>query len=310
MSGEFIDVRALRLKAESVEGTYETLAAADAMQILNGEAQIQEDPLTREIDKPDGGARPSVQTRRRVTITGGIELAGAATAGNAAPHAALLLNAGHAEVLDAGPPAGAEYSPVLKGFASASAEFFWDGERYRAKSGRSRLTSIAAEINNYLRAEFEYMGLIESIAEAAVPSDDVSAFQAPQPLTVESMLASVGGTALEVVSINIDPGIDLNMSYHSEGVIVGHTARSVTGTLRCHRPLVATKDLRTLASTRATEALFLGLSTGTAAEAVEITSATTEFGEPQNVEIDGGYKGWDVPFRMLDDYTLRFGPSL
>lgn len=311
---ELFELRGMRHKLETTEGTDAVPAAVDAVLIQGGEAQISSDPLERNLDTPNGGAKPFVPVRRRGIVTGSVELVGNAIAGTASPLSSLMVNSGHAETLNAGPPANVEYNPVLRNFDSASCYFYHDGEQYRLVGCRSRLTSISMEINNFITAGFELLGQVDGYAETAVPSDDVSAFQDPPALTESSMAVSIGGVDLDGVSLNLDLGVNLALAYSSERVIARQTARAVTGTLRVYRPQIATKDIRAMARDQTKQALAVVLNTGTPWQTTAFTGSSVQFGEPQNVNIDG-LKGWDIPVRLLpvsgnDDYLIRFGDNV
>jgi hypothetical protein len=308
---ETFDLRALRHKIESVEGTAETLAGADAIQIMEGSGQIQIDELERNLDRPAGGARPYVPVRRRVLVTGMIELAGAATAGDAAPIGGLLRNCGHTQALNSAPD-NAEYTPVLTGFPSATFGFYHAGELKTGVGARGRLTSIEMAINDYPKAGIELLGKVEAYSETATPADDLTAFQDPVVGTEASMKIELGGVALEAVSLNLDPGISLVLAYHTEATISRQSVRSVTGTLRVYRPLIATADIRSMAQAQTKQTLLVDYDSGTDARDLSLQAPSVQIGEPQDVDIDG-LRGWDIPVRLLpvnnnDDYTLRFGP--
>jgi hypothetical protein len=307
---ETIDLRALRSKIEAVEGTQETLAAADVVQFLEGSVQISTDNLERNLDRPAGGARPYIPIRRRALITGMIELTGAATAGDATPHTDFFRHCGHTSVLNV-TPANQELTPVLTGFPSMTHGFYWAGELITAVGARGRFTSIDLAINDYAKAGIEVLGKVQAYAEQSVPFDDVSAYQEPTALIEDNLQILLDGVALEGVSLSLDPGINLALAYHSEAVISRQTTRAVTGTLRVYRPLIATSDIRSMAQSASKVPLLVDVVTGTAAQDLSLESASVQLGEPQNVDIDG-LRGWDIPVTLLpvnnnDDYTLRFG---
>lgn len=305
---EPFDLRALRHKIEAVEGTAESLTGSDVVMVQEGSGQIQVDELERNLDRPAGGARPYVPVRRRVMVTGNFELAGAAAAGDPAPHSGFLRNCGHTEVLGETPD-NAEYTPVMRGFPSATFWFYHAGELLRATGGRGRLTSIDLAINDYAKAGFELMGKVDGYAEEAVPEDDISAFQDPVAIIEDNLTVELDGVALEAVSLSLDPGVNLAMVYHSEATVSRQTARSVTGTLRVYRPLIATADIRSMAAAAAKVPLLVDVVTGAAAKDLSLEAGEVQIGEPQNVDIDG-LLGWDIPVRLLPgpDYILRFGP--
>lgn len=310
---EVFELRAFTHKIETTEGTDAVpTPTADAILLHNGSGQIQVDELERAVDNPQGGAKPYVPIRRRAMITGEVELAGAATAGAAAPIGRLLRSHGHTEVLNVGPPAQARYTPLLHGFPSASSYFYHAGERFRIVGGRGRLTSIDLAINDFPKAGIEIMGKVHSVDEMAVPTNiDTSAFQDPIVGTEAEMSILVDGEALEGVSLSLDPGISLNMVYHTEATVSRQSVRAITGTLRVYRPLIATADIRTMARTAAKVPLIVDYTHATAAKSLFLTAPRVQIGEPQIVDIDG-IAGWDIPVRLLpqagnDDYTLGFG---
>lgn len=312
MSLDQFDLRLMRHGVEAVEGVAETLAATNVLRVLNGSGQIQSDNLEREIDRPASGSRPYVPIRRRVVLTGELELAGAATAGQAAPFGDFLRNAGHTEVLNTEPD-NAEYTPAFTGFPSATAYFNHSGEVLHAVGGRARLTTLELAINAYAKAGFEFLGKVSpEPTEEAVPVDDQSAFQAPAPITEDVLTVSVGGVALEGVSLNVDFGVTQRLVYHSEGVFTRHTGRAATGTLRVYRPQIAEADIRSMARNATLQTILFDVVTGTAASDFSFETPPAQLGEPQNVDIDG-LRGWDIPVTFLptaaanDDYTLRFG---
>ena len=304
---DIFDIRAVRHKIEAVENVAETLAAADFLRLNNGSVQIQTDTIELNRDKPDGGARPNVPVRRRGIITGEVELIGAATAGDAAPIGGLLRNSGHTEVLDAGPPAFAEYTPVLNGFPSATVAFNHAGELATLVGARGRLTSIDLAINDFPKAGIELLGRVSAVAEQVVPSDAVPAgYQDPPPFTEANMLVELDSTALEGVSLSLNPGITLSLAYHSEAVIARQSVRAVTGTLRVYRPLNATINLRTIAQATTKIPLLVSLDTGTAAQTLTLAATGIQIGEPQNANLDG-LRVWDIPVTLVQDYVLSFG---
>jgi len=305
---DIFDLRAVRHKIEATENVAETLAGSDGILLNNGSVQIQTDNIQLNRDKPDGGARPNVPVRRRGLITGEIELIGGATAGSAGPLSGLLRNCGHTETEVSGPPANVTYEPVLNNFPSATIGFNHAGELVTLVGARGRLTSIALGINDFAKANVEFLGRISAVAEQAVPADDLSAYLDPPAFTEANMVVSLDSTNLEGISLNLDPGITLSLAYHSEAVIARQTVRAVTGTLRVYRPLIATKDIRSLAETTTKVPLLVSLDTGTANQSTALSAAGIQIGEPQNVNVDG-LRAWDIPVTLIEDYTITFGDT-
>jgi len=326
LTNDKFDLRAFLHKIEDTEGTDAVPApGANAILLLNGEVQIQDDDLEREIDQPAGGAKPRVKVRRRGTITGGIELLGNATAGSASPFSSLLRAAGHTETLlvaDPGPPEvfdAAQYNPILKNIPSASSYFYHDGEFFQLVGSRSRLTSATMEINGIPSADTETLGKVLNISEADVPSGvDFSAFPEPIVGTEDTTTGSfadmsvlLDGVALDGISVSVDFGVELAMRYSTEATRALHRARAVTGTLTIFRPEVATSDIRSMVASRAQVPLIVDYTHTDEARTQSWEFPAVQLDEPRLVNRDGD-KAWEVGFVALptagnDDYTLTFG---
>lgn len=308
------DLRALLLKQEVTEMTDAAPAAAtDAMQIINGTSQMEADKVVREIDRPAGGARPFLLTRKRAMIKGGFELVGASALGSAAPIGALLRCCGHAQTLTAA--TRADYTPILKNVPSASAYFFHGGMRKRALGCRGRITSIAAEINGYAKAEFELGGWVinNTPDQADVPNDtDYSNFPQPYACTTESLTVSINGVAVECVGFTLDPGVDFGMPVHSEGKTTRLRARSSTIKIRMYPAALATLDLYALANAESQVPMVIDITGSTIARQARIAADRVQWEFPQETEIDKDF-GFEVTGTLNpsgagnDDYLLRFG---
>ncbi len=309
-------LRALLLKLEDTEGTDAApTGALNALQIINGQGQIESDRLAREIDKPHFTARPFVNTRRRATLSGSVELLGAAQVGDPAPIDALLRCGAHAytQLDDGGEPAvptGAEYNPVSNGVPSATGWFYHGGEVMKVTGARAALTRITLAINDFAKAEFQIQGSVSAVAEAPQPTDtDYSAFQEPQPITTETFEVTVNEVKVDAVSIQLDTGAQLGMVEHSEARVTRLTDRQVSGTLRIYPPERSHLDIRALVAAH-TRVPILATVTGAAGRNVRLELPTVQFGEPQRVDIDG-VVGWDIPMTAPadagnDDYILTF----
>ena len=309
------DGREFLLAIEGTEGEAETLdPASHAYIIHDGESQIEVEERVLERDRPDGGGRPRVYVRRHGVVTGQVELTGAATAGDASPYSPLYRNAGHAEQLvdEAGPPEikAADYTPVLRGFPSATAEFFHDGELQRMVGARGILESMRWSLDEFNSAGWRLMGLVEAIEEAALPANaDKSAFQMPQVGTQANMTVTLDGTALDAVSLELSNGGQLGMRYGTESTLTLHRSRDWTGTLRIWRPLIADSDIRAMVRSHAQVPLVLDYEDDAAANKANLLLPTVQLGEPRRVNVDGS-KAWDVPVVAVNaglDYRLRFG---
>ena len=326
LTDDKFDIRAFLHAIETVEGTDEVpTGPANAIQLINGEVSIQDDDLEREIDQPDGGAKPRAKIRRRGTITGSIELVGAATAGAASPYSSLIRSAGHTETLlvaDVGPPEvfdAARYMPILRNIPSASSYFYHDGELFKLVGSRARFTSMTWEINGIPTAQIEVVGKVLQISEADVPNDvDISGFPEPIVGTEDQTAGSfadmsilLGGVALDGVSVTHDPGIELALRYSTESTRALQRARAVTGTITIFRPEIATSDIRAMVNSRARVPLLVDFTHDDEWRNQSVLYPAVQLDEPNLVNRDGD-KAWEVGFVALpdqgnDDYDLIFG---
>lgn len=309
------DSREFLLKLEGTEGEdAEPTPGADGYVIHDGESQIEVEERTLERDRPDGGARPRVYVRRHGVVTGSVELSGADTAGDPSPYSSLYQNAGHAEALvdEAGPPEikAADYTPVLRGFPSATGYFYHDGELQKMLGARGILESMRFSLHEFNSGGWRMMGLVEEIEEEALPGGvDKSAFQMPSVGLQAAMSISLDGTLLDAVSVEISNGGQLGMRYGTESTLTLHRSRDWSGTLRIWRPLIADSDIRAMVRTHAQVPLLVDYEDDNAANRASLLVPTVQLGEPQRVNVDGS-KAWDVPIVCVNaglDYRLRLG---
>lgn len=312
MATDVFSLRALLHKIESQEGEDATPApATDAILLQDGAGQINVDELERNIDQPEGGAKPYVPVRRHAVVTGDIELVGAADAGDAPPIGDLLRSCGHTEVLG-DTPDNAVYTPTLTSIPSATGYFYHGGEVIKMTGSRGRLTSLNLSINDFPRAGIELMGKVGSVDEAGMPQNiSTAAFQVPLVGTEANMTITLGSFDLDGISLELDPGVTLSMLYHTEATVSRQGGRAVTGTLRCYRPLRSDVNIRQMAASAVPTTLLVDYDTGTGAQGLWLSAPKVQLGEPQRADLDG-LVVWDIPLRLLpdagnDDYTLGFG---
>ncbi|WP_164084942.1 phage tail tube protein [Pseudazoarcus pumilus] len=308
-------LRALLLKPEATEGTDSApTPAANALQIMNGQGQIESERLSREIDTPYFSSRPFVRTRQRGSVSGSIELLGAAQVGDPAPIDALLRAGAHAytQVLDVDEvtPLAAEYNPVSTGIISATAWFYHGGELVKLTGCRAALNRIMLAINDFAKAEFQLQGSVAGVTESALPGDtDYSAYQEPVAITTESFEVQIDDTKVDGVSIELDTGAQLTMVEHSEARVTRLTDRQVSGTLRIYRPEVSYLDIRALVAAHARVPVFATV-TGPAGRSVRLDLPSVQMGDPQRTDIDG-IAAWDIPIVAMadagnDEYLFTF----
>lgn len=301
MSLESFERRGLILKLETVEGTDSTpTPAADALQILDGQSSLASDTLERALDRPFFGANPATHTKFRGTISGNVELAGAATPGTACPLSSLLQISGFAETLDpTGPPPNTTYNPISTAIKSASAYFYHAGTLKKLLGARASMSGIATSIGGYPMAQINIEGACDDVSEIALPTTfDYSAFQAPVPVTHDRWMMSVAGNNVEAVEFSIDLGNTLATKEHSEGLVSRITDRQPTGVLRCYRPLIATFDAYDAWKVGTLLALVSEVDSGTAGGKTRITVGTAQVDSVEETDIEGDL-GYAINFRCI-----------
>lgn len=309
---QIFTIRGLRSKLEVTEGVDAAPAAADAMQVINGEAKIKPDTQTRNIDQRKFGSKPFLRTNKRWTASYGIELVGHGTQGTAPPTDAELQNSGHALTLDAGPPLLARYNPITNGIISATKEFYHNGELLKALGCRSVPTGMSFGIDVIPVMNINSTGFVVPPTEIAVPDDSLAAFEVPLIGSTESLTITLDSFPVDGVTLDLSFGTNLFLQRHSEKAAARLTQRDVTGTLRLFRPSYAAKNIRNLVETHATVPLVLTQTlAGQEAKGVKLTLGKVQLGDPQTVDIDG-IAGWDLPLTFIptagdDDYILEFG---
>jgi hypothetical protein len=188
------EIRALGIKIETVEGTAETIAAADVIYCSN----LKIDPATPGIERnphlPSLSSLPPVAGRTMMNLSFDMEVI-AATAAGSVPHGAAVLRAcGMGETINAG--ANVIYTPVTSGKKSATCKAFIDGVFYLLKGCRGDL-SEAFKAGDPTKRSVKMMGLWEPSTDTGAYGDLAllsGTFPAYQPKIFRSALLKIGGT--------------------------------------------------------------------------------------------------------------------
>lgn len=204
--GTEINVRraALVAKAESTYGTDSTPAGTDAMLVHN----LRIDPLKlnyaqRNPVMPFLGNQGSVVAAFWSEISFDVELAGAGSAGSAAPYGALLKACALAETLNAG--ADAQYAPVSSSFGSSTMKYYEDGVRHNMLGCRGNAV-FNLKAGGLPMVSFRFLGLHVTVADASVVSPTLTGFQKPvaanltntTPFTLDSYAAVFNDLSIDL----------------------------------------------------------------------------------------------------------------
>lgn len=302
-------LRTLQVKLESAEGVDSSpTAAADSVQVMELAMQVEADTLDRNLDRATFGGRPASLVRKRGLATGTIELVGHATPGTAAPIGPLLRACGHAQSLSVG--VSAIYRPLSALIPSATVYGFHAGERYRFTGSRGMLSSLAFNIDDYPKAQFELRGNPLAMTEAALPNDsDVSAFQEPPVIVQENATMTIAGFNVDGKGLEIRPSVSMDIIHHTEARVARHTDRVTEVTLRFFRSAYYDLDIHAIAESETPVPVAFDITTE-AGKHIDIALPRVQLLLPRAVEIDGHF-AWEVVGRCLpdtgdDEYALRF----
>lgn len=185
----------LAAKAETTEGTAETLVGANAFLAQNIDfspdiAMGERDNLTSSLSP-----FPKVPGERKGGMSFDVELKGSGTAGTAPALGKLLLGCGFAETLVAS--TSATYKPASTGIGSMTLAMYNDGIIYKIWGARGTvsLKNVKGKPSMF---HFEFSGADYSVADGAMLSSGVSYESTlPQPflssqLTIDSYAALIG----------------------------------------------------------------------------------------------------------------------
>ena len=211
--------------------------------------------VRRENIKPNLGQDPSVLAGANVKLTCAVELAGAGAAGTAPKYGPLLRACGLAETINAG--TDVQYDPVSEGEESVTVYFHHAGSLHKMTGARGTW-GLEAQTLNYPRLTFEFTGLYEVPAAAALPSPDFSAFT--KPLTIgfdNTPTFDLFAQSLKMQSLNlaINNTVAFRDLVNGEEVIISNRAPS--GSCVIETPAIGTIDFFAAAKDRTTGALQL-----------------------------------------------------
>lgn len=297
------------LKIETTYGTAPTMAAADAILLMEPQLQIEAQQLERNIAKPFFGGNPFVLVGKVIRLQAMVDLIGSATPGNASPLSALYRVCGHSEVLV--PGTSATYAPVSTGIASATVDFFWAGERHRMTGARGTM-DMTFEIDNYGRAQVVLTGIYQGPIDAAPPAGiSFAAFQTPQSIDTPNWSVAVGAYQAHARSLNINQGGQVSRVATSESTQILITGRQSSG------QLIAMKDADlsvwnpdSIAEAH-TIATIVAAITGSAGRNVSIT-ARCQLGMPNRGSPVEGLAAYQIPLSVIpsgaggDEYSFTF----
>lgn len=277
----------LLVKLEATYGTDPTpTGAANAILCSNMRMRPMDmRTVDRDLIRPFLGSSEQLPTQIYNGCEFSVELAGSGAAGTPPPIGPLLRACGFAETVDAG--VEVVYSPISTGFESATFYMNLDGVVHVGRGARGTVT-LSLKNNERPMANFNFTGLFVPIADAALPTVNLSAWQKPLPCNRNNTpVFTLHGYAAMLDDLQIDVG---NQVVY-RGLIGGAeyvriVNRAVVGSVLMEAVKVADKNWWTAIQGVTTDALQMvhGL---TAGNIVEVESPGVQIHTPDYQDQDG-----------------------
>lgn len=290
---------AILFEKELTYGTDPTpTGAANAMLVQNLQlSPLEGGTVTRDNYQGFLGGRPKIQVNAYVKIDFEVEIAGAGTAGSAAPYGPMLECCGLEETLTA--LTKAEYKPVSSSFDSGTIYAYKDGQLHEANGCRGTV-SFDFTVGQIPKMKFSFIGIYVAPTASANPALTLTAFQIPKPVQkVNTTAYSLHGYSCIAKSLMVDLANDVKFRalIGQESVIIGD--RDTQGKAVIQAPALGTKDFFAIALANTQGALTLTHGT-TAGNIFEITSSTVQLSNPK-YSVDEG--------EIMLEMDLSFVPS-
>lgn len=232
----------IAVEIESVEGTKETLEAADVFLAFNPAFDPMIDMYERDMAREYLSPSPSLPGKRSARLSFDVELVGtSAGAGNAIHYSDALQACGVDETLVAS--TSATYKPVSSGVPSVTVGWYHDGKAYRMWGARGNaVLNMAAGQPGIVRMEF--LGADWEEVDAALFGS--VAYESAKPPVFLGASLSIDGYSALVSRLGLDFGngltlrSDVNQSSGNKSCII--SGRRPIITFDPEDVLVATED--------------------------------------------------------------------
>jgi len=193
---------------EAVEGTAETLLAADVFLVSNASFTPEIEMITRRPLRASLSSYPSIPGRRSAKMSFEVDLTGTAAAGSALHFSDALQACGIVQTLSAG--TSATYTPAIPTTVvpSATLAMYVDGKVYKMWGARGNFKLIM-ESGKPAIIQFEFIGADWSEADAALFSSGVVLNSVLPPIFVDATFSINSFTDAIVGKLEIDSGNNL-----------------------------------------------------------------------------------------------------
>lgn len=244
-------------KIETTEGTLATIAGADVRFVVH-EAKYKTEiaKIDRKIVGPGFAGKRSLISNKLARLTFRTEIVGSGTAGTEPAWAGVLLKACGFKVTTVAATSN-QYDPVTNpstydstganGNCSLTIFMYEDGVVKKARGCRGTF-KISCDAGATAFIDWEFLGIHDSVADAAYPTLDATADTQTPPLLETAILAFhiLGIDVINVKSLSIDIGNSINPRWDANygsgirSIFIGD--RTVTATIDPEQTLQATFD--------------------------------------------------------------------
>lgn len=297
----------LLVKIESTQGTDSSpTAGSNAIWAMNVNLSVDADSIERTADRSFMGSRPHVLLNKRMTMTFDVELAGSGTAGTAPPIDPILRGA--AMAVTNVPATSDTYDPVSESFESVTIYLNIDGTEYQTVGAFGNVV-LNVSIGDFPKLSCTFTGEFVAVSDNAITDGTYTAFQQPVALENANVSFTAGGTSLDLRTLSLDLGVQVNPIESSESRCMLVADRAATGSMTIWTPPVATYNPQAIAvaHTDVDIALVIGTAAGNICT-VNIDQARYEMPQPTD---DNGVSSLSIGFKAPpsagdDDYQFVF----
>lgn len=273
----------LAAKVEAVEGTGETLLAANGILALSASFQRNQDMLVRDPLRPTLSQLASVPGRRTGTISSTVEMKGSGTAGTAPEWGSLIRSCGFSETIVA--VTSVTYAPISTGDISVSEALYMDGIIHKIIGARSTM-SFGGAVGEFAIMNFTTLGVEDATSDGAILAPT---YQTTVPKALKGLTFTLHGSTVVCSAFSFDFGVtntprgDLSKNSGFASVFFGN--RAPVCNFMVEKPLVASKDWYGIQDLGTESTISLLISNG-AGNIITITS--TKFQVTNITEQDDG----------------------
>lgn len=274
----FMERQAVLAKIETVYGTDPTpTGAANAIQMTNATFKLEAEEVSRDLIKPYMGHQGVIFVGKYATLTGEVEIAGAGAAGSVPAYGPLIRMAGFAETISAG--VDVQYKPISTAFEAGTLYFNLDGVNHIMVGARANL-KMAFAPKEIPRFNFQFTGLLGTIADVALPTAVYTGFKDPLPVnkanTTFSLHGYSGGT--EGISYDMGSKIEPRLLINTESV--QYVEREAVGEATMEAAALATINWWSIAQAHTTGVAALQHGT-VAGNIVKVDNPAVQIGIPE-----------------------------